>query len=66
MNNNNIRDKKIDLLELAARRICPWCGKKIPENKGIGTGKYSDGIFCDLDCYAHFFSQENYNVNQVD
>jgi hypothetical protein len=35
-------------------KICLFCGKHILPNKGLGTGKISDGLFCDLDCYANY------------
>jgi hypothetical protein len=38
--------------------ICPKCGQKIAERKGIGTGRKADGTFCSLDCIAAFHGKD--------
>lgn len=42
------------LLELDERQICPFCGKHVKYGDRIGTGSRSSGVFCSLDCYAHY------------
>jgi len=32
-----------------------FCGKEIDPNRGVGSGRIADGIYCDLDCYARAF-----------
>lgn len=42
------------LVELGNRKICPHCGRRIPFEAGVGSGRKSEGVFCSLDCYAHY------------
>ncbi len=46
------------LLELWDKRICPFCGKSIPDGKAIGGGKLADGRFCSLGCYNDYHHAE--------
>ena len=34
---------------------CAHCGTDLVNKKIVGSGSFSDGLFCSLDCYAHFF-----------
>jgi hypothetical protein len=43
------------LLELWDRKICPYCGKSIPEGTRVGMGRKAEGGFCSLDCYARYY-----------
>jgi hypothetical protein len=42
------------LVELGNRKICPHCGRRIPFEAGLGTGRKFQGVFCSLDCYANY------------
>jgi len=46
------------LLDLWSKNICPWCGKKIPEGKRVGSGRKSQGGFCSLVCYGDYYALE--------
>jgi predicted nucleic acid-binding Zn ribbon protein len=46
------------LLELWDKRICPFCGKTMPEGERVGSGKKTEGGFCSLDCYADYYRRE--------
>jgi hypothetical protein len=46
------------LLELWSKNVCPYCGNAIPKGKRVGAGDKSEGGFCSLDCYAHYYEQE--------
>lgn len=46
------------LLELWDKRICPFCGKTIPEGKAVGSGTVAKGRFCSLGCYADYYKAE--------
>ena len=52
------RKRKVNLLELWYERLCPWCGKYIPEGSGVGTGRKAEGLFCDLTCYSRYYESE--------
>jgi hypothetical protein len=46
------------LLALWDRNICPFCGKDIPPNSRVGSGRKSEGGFCSLDCYTGYYGLE--------
>lgn len=46
------------LLELWDKRICPFCGKTIPDRQVFGSGDPTKGRFCSLGCYADYHSAE--------
>jgi hypothetical protein len=46
------------LLELWDKRICPFCGKTIPDGKAIGSGSPAEGRFCSLGCYDDYHHAE--------
>jgi hypothetical protein len=46
------------LLELWEKRICPFCGKTIPDEKPIGSGRPAEGRFCSLGCYDDYHHTE--------
>lgn len=33
---------------------CPYCGADVSNVKVVGSGRFEDGQFCSLDCYACF------------
>jgi hypothetical protein len=33
--------------------VCPNCGKPLATDR-VGSGSYSDGVFCSLDCFSIF------------
>lgn len=35
-------------------RMCAECGADLNETGIVGSGSFSDGLFCSLDCYASF------------
>jgi hypothetical protein len=37
-----------------ANRRCPYCGRDLTGVKMTGSGRFEDGQFCSLDCYARF------------
>lgn len=39
-------------------RHCAHCGIDLAEKKIVGSGSFSDGLFCSLDCYAKFYTKE--------
>ena len=52
------RSERDYLLEFWDKNICPNCGKAIPEGKRVGSGKKSEGGFCNLGCYAEYHGAE--------
>lgn len=46
------------LLDLLRAKVCPWCGKNIPEGTRVGSGRKSEGGFCSLDCYTKYYALE--------
>ncbi len=36
-------------------RHCGFCGKRLAEGQGVGSGSIADGVFCNLDCFANAF-----------
>lgn len=38
--------------ESVAKRHCANCGADLDETGIVGSGSFSDGLFCSLDCYA--------------
>ena len=37
-----------------SNRRCPYCGCDLVGVKVTGSGRFEDGQFCSLDCYARF------------
>ena len=33
-------------------KVCATCGKSLLGVRILGSGSFSDGLFCSLDCYA--------------
>lgn len=56
--NMNKDDEERYLLDLWDKGICPTCGKKIPDGTRVGSGKKSEGGFCNLDCYVEYHQDE--------
>lgn len=52
------RSEEEYLLELWDKKVCPNCGKSIPEGKRVGSGKKSEGGFCSLDCFGQYYRRE--------
>ena len=41
-------------------RHCAFCGVDMKDMKIVGSGSFSDGIFCSLDCYTRFHTTGKY------
>ena len=46
------------LPKLMEAGICPECGRLIPENKRIDSGRKIDSGFCHLECYTAYYQIE--------
>jgi hypothetical protein len=42
------------LKDLWERNTCPYCHTHIPADKRVGSGRISDGGFCNLGCFARY------------
>ena len=49
-----LMDQKEWLEFCHSNSICPQCGTTIEEGKGVGTGNFSDGVFCSIPCYSAY------------
>ena len=39
---------------------CAFCGMDLTGKKIVGSGSFSDGLFCSLDCYAKFHGSNKF------
>jgi hypothetical protein len=39
----------------AEDRRCGFCGKRLAERQGVGSGSIADGVYCNPDCFANAF-----------
>ena len=43
------------------RKKCPYCGRDLVDGQRVGTGRFDDGVFCSLDCFAKY-SQSDFST----
>jgi len=55
----NDEDQKRDhrIQRSISERRCAQCEADLNKTGIVGSGSFSDGLFCSLDCYAKFHSQ---------
>ena len=44
---------------------CAYCGKNLEGEKIVGSGSFSDGLFCSLDCFAKFHGKKRFDKTQA-